>query len=249
MEIGPDNVGAFFAEPIQGAGGVVVPPKGYFKRAWELCQKHDILFIADEVVTGFGRLGHWFASEDVFGVTPDMITCAKGLTSGYLPLGATLINDKIFDTISQDDPDRYFPHGFTYGAHPVCCAAALKNIEIMERENLLNNVQELAPYFQSEMKKLEELPIVGEVRGEGFMVCVENVMNKETKELFPDELNIGKWVSDSAEKQGLIVRPIAHLNVMSPALNITKDDIDLIVSSLKKAIEQTYADLKAEGHL
>jgi putrescine---pyruvate transaminase len=245
---GEDTVAAFFAEPILGAGGVIVPPQGYHQRTWELCQKYDILYVSDEVVTAFGRLGHWFASEDEFNIQPDIITCAKGLTSGYQPLGATIYSDKIHQVISEEGHGRCFAHGFTYSGHPVACAAALKNIEIMERENLGGNVSELSPYFKQRLESLLDLPIVGDVRGRGFMWCVEFVANKENYELFPEEMDIGKRISNFADSKGLIVRPIVHLNVMSPPLNLTREDIDFIVDTLRSSIEETVAELNAEGY-
>jgi len=249
IELGTDNVAAFFAEPIMGAGGVIVAPDGYLKRMHAMCKQYDILFVADEVVTAFGRLGHWFACEDEFGIVPDMITCAKGLSSGYQPIGALLFSDAIWDVLDEKDSDRCFAHGFTYSARPVACAAALKNIEILEREKLLENVKEVGPYFQSQLKTLEDLPIVGQVRGLKFMACVEYVANKETKALFPEELDIGKRISNHADKLGLITRAIVHLNVMSPPLIMTRDDVDFIVSTLRQSIELAIADLKEEGLL
>lgn len=248
-ELGADNVAAFFAEPILGSGGVIVPPTGYNRRIWELCQQHDILFVADEVVTAFGRVGHWFASEDLFGVQPDIITCAKGLTSGYLPLGATLFSDRIYDVISSGDSDRYFASGYTYSGHPVACAAALKNIEIIERERLLDRVVDVGDYFEQRLQTLHDLPLVGDVRGMRFMMCVENVADKASRRLFPDSLNIGKWISDRAEARGLIVRPIVHLNVMSPPLTMDRAEVDFIVEKLGAAIEHTHHDLRKAGHL
>ncbi|MEX2964131.1 aminotransferase [Microbulbifer sp. TYP-18] len=245
---GADKVAAFFAEPILGAGGVIVPPQGYHQRTWELCKKYDILYVSDEVVTAFGRLGHWFASQDAFGIQPDIIICAKGLTSGYQPLGATIYSDRIHQVISEEGHGRCFAHGFTYSGHPVACAAALKNIEILERENLAGNVSQLAPYFEKRLKSLLDLPIVGDVRGRGFMWCVEFVANKETCELFPEELDIGKCISNIADTKGLIVRPIVHLNVMSPPLDLTRDEIDFIVDTLRSSIEATVAELGREGY-
>ena len=245
-EIGPGRVGAFFAEPVMGAGGVLVPPKGYIKRMREVCRKHDILYISDEVVTAFGRLGHWFASEDVFGIVPDIICTAKGLSSGYLPIGAVIYSDRIHEVIS-DGSGHYYSSGFTYSGHPVCCAAALTNIEIMEREGILEHVREVGPYFGERLNDLAELPIVGNVRGLGLMRCVENVMNKMTREWFPDSVAIGNRISDAAEKAGVLVRPIGRLNVMSPPLVITKEEIDLVVSRLGRAIEQVQTELAREG--
>ena len=248
VTLGADNVAAFFAEPIMGAGGVIVPPKGYHEKTWEICKKYDVLYVSDEVVTAFGRLGHWFTSKDVFNIQPDIIISAKGLTSGYLPLGATIFSDAIWDVISEDGHDRCFAHGFTYSGHPVACAAALKNIEIMEREQLLENVKSLSPYLQEKLETLKDLPIVGDVRGQGFMWCVEFVANKDTFELFPEEMDIGKQISNHADSKGLIVRPIVHLNVMSPPLTLTKVDIDFIVDTLRSSIEATLLDLVEQGY-
>lgn len=246
---GSDGVAAFFAEPIMGAGGVIVAPEGYLRRMYDTCKKYDILYISDEVVTAFGRLGHWFASEDEFGIVPDMITSAKGLTSGYQPLGALLFSDEIWDVLNAENSGRCFAHGFTYSGHPVACAAALKNIEILDKENLLGNVKEVGPYFQQQLKTLEELEIVGQVRGMQFMACVEYVANKDSKALFDEELDIGKRIANHADALGLITRPIVHLNVMSPPLTMTRDDVDFIVATLRQAIEATMQELKAEGSL
>lgn len=248
LDLGADKIAAFYAEPILGSGGVIVPPKGYNRRTWELCRKYDIIYVADEVVTAFGRLGHWFASKDVFDIEPDIICCAKGLTSAYLPLGAVIFSDRIYEKLGNDE-DRWFTGGYTYSGHPVCCVAALKNIEIMEREKIFENVREVGPYFEQQLHTLLDLPIVGDVRGQMFMMCVVNVMNKETKEFFAPEVNIGKRISNHAEQQGVIVRPAADLNIMSPSLTMTKEDVDFIVARLRKAIELTMGDLRAEGIL
>lgn len=245
--VGADRIGGFIAEPIQASGGVIVPPAGYLRRMWEVCQKHDILFIADEVVTAFGRLGHWFASEAEFGVVPDMITCAKGLTSGYLPLGALIFSDRIWDVMAAKG-ERWFTSGFTYSGHPVSCAAALKSIEIIEREGLLENAATVGDYFLDRLQGLEALPLVGQVRGRRLMVCVENVANKLTKEPLPDGVNESKRISDAAEAMGLMVRPIGHLNVMSPPLTITEGQVDFVVETLERAIRKVTDELVREGH-
>lgn len=235
LDIGSDKVAAFFAEPILGAGGVILPPQGYHQRTHAVCKKHDVLYVSDEVVTAFGRLGHWFASESVFGIQPDIITCAKGLSSGYLPLGATIYSDEMHNVISEPGTDRCFTNGYTYSGHPVCCAAALKNIEIMERENIFQNAISVGDYFGEQLKTLLDLPIVGEVRGYRLMQCVEYVANKDTKENFPDSIDIGKVISDIADSKGLMVRPIGNLNVMSPPLIITKEQVDFIVKTLRES--------------
>jgi len=246
--LGAENVAAFFAEPIMGAGGVLVPPPGYLQGMRDLCTEYRVLFVADEVVTAFGRLGHFFASEDEFGIVPDIINSAKGLTSAYAPLSATLISDEIYDVISVPQAEgSVFAHGFTYSGHPVCCAAALKNIEIMEREDLCGHVRRVGPYFSERLATLSDLGIVGDVRGSHFMQCVENVADKETRQLFDPSVHVGDRVANACEKRGLIVRPIAHLNVLSPPLVLTTDQIDWMVDVLREGIIEVQADLLAEG--
>lgn len=244
--VGADRIGGFFAEPIQASGGVIVPPDGYLKRMWEACRRHDILFVADEVVTAFGRLGHWFASWDEFGVQPDIICTAKGLSSGYIPIGAVIFSDRVWAAMAADG-ERWFTSGYTYSGHPVACAAALKNIEIMEREDLLGNAARVGAVFEARMKELASLPLVGDVRGRKLMVCVENVADKATKTLLPDELDVGKRISDASEAMGLMVRPIAHLNVMSPPLILTEDDVDFVGRTLEKAITQVTDRFVKDG--
>jgi len=247
-EIGPDNVAAFIAEPVMGAGGVIVPPPGYHARTAEVCRKYEVLYISDEVVTGFGRLGHFFASEPVFDLSPDIIVSAKGISSGYLPLSATLFSDAIYDVISvPQSKGGLFTHGFTYSGHPVICAVGLKNIEIMEREKICEHVREVGPYFESQLDGLRDLAIVGDVRGKCFMMCVENVANKETKELFDGDIAIGDRIAKHAQARGLIVRPLGHLNVMSPPLILTRGQIDSLVGILRESIEATQDDLVREG--
>ncbi len=237
ISLGQDNTAAFIAEPVVGAGGVLVAPQGYHRRMKEVCEKYDVLYISDEVVTAFGRLGHFFVSEEMFNVTPDIICAAKGISSGYLPLGATLINDKIYDVISKPQIEGgLFTQGFTYSGHPVCSAAALKNIEIIEEDNLLEHVRDAGKYFEKKVKELERLPIVGNVRGSHFMIGLEQVADKKTKELFPAKLQIGKMIAKAAQKRGLIVRPIGHLCVLSPALILTKEQINTLVSILEESL-------------
>ena len=246
--LGAENVAAFFAEPIMGAGGVLMPPPGYLKGMRELCTEFGILYVSDEVVTAFGRLGQFFASEDVFGIVPDIINTAKGLTSGYSPLSATLISDEIYDVISKPQaPGAMFTHGFTYSGHPVSCAAALANIEIMEREDLCGHVRRVGPHLESRLATLNDLEIVGDVRGSHFMMCVENLADKDTKELFAPEIQVGNRVADACERQGLIVRPVGHLNVMSPPLVLTVEQIDWMVDVLRQSIIDVQNDLVAEG--
>jgi adenosylmethionine-8-amino-7-oxononanoate aminotransferase len=245
LEVGPEKVACFIAEPIMGAGGMIVPPPGYQKRTFEVCRKHDVLYISDEVVTGFGRLGHMFASQDVFGFTPDVLTCAKGLTSGYLPLSATILSEDIYDVISA--PGAAFFHGFTYTGHPVACAAGLKNIEILEREDICGNVRRTGPMFEAALQGLRDLELVGDVRGSHFMMCIESVADRETKALLPEPVNVGKRIADACQKRGLIVRPLGHLNILSPPLIVTDAQIEEIAQTLRGAIRETMDDLVREG--
>ena len=248
VELGSENVAAFFAEPIMGAGGVIVPPEGYHRRTQEVCRRYGVLYVSDEVVTAFGRLGQMFSSEPLFGLAPDVITCAKGITSGYVPLGASLFSDEIYDVICSPDPKlENFLHGFTYSGHALCCAVALKNIEIIEREGICEHVREVGPYFKKRLASLEELPLVGEVRGSHFMLCVESVADKRTKEKLPKEVDIGTRIADHCETRGVIVRPIDHLSVISPPLILTRDQIDELVEILGASIRATADDLVREG--
>ena len=243
LELGPERVAAFIAEPILASGGVIVPPRGYHRRCLELCRKHDILYICDEVVTGFGRLGHFFASEPVFDIVPDLITCAKGLTSGYVPLGALLISDRILEQVSGEG--AVFSNGFTYSAHPVACAAALKNIEIMEREGLMEHAREVGAYMQEQLRALQQMPLVAEVRGLGLMACVQcAIPGKESLEL---DYAIGNRIDAHCQRLGLIVRPLYHMCVMSPPLVITTEQIDDMVGILRRGIDLATEDLQNEG--
>ena len=247
LTLGADNVAAFFAEPIMGSGGVIIPPKGYHRRMWEICQRHDLLYVADEVVTSFGRLGAFFASEDVFGMQPDIITTAKGLTSGYLPLGACIFSERIWQVIGEPGKGRCFTHGFTYSGHPVSCVAALKNIEIIERENLLAHVEDVGVYLEQRLHTLADLPLVGDIRCQRLMACIEFVADKRSKALLPDAVNIGEKIHLRAQAKGLLVRPIGHLNVMSPPLIITNAQVDEVVETLRQCILVTAAELRQSG--
>ena len=248
LELGPENVACFIAEPIMGAGGVIVPPPGYHRRTREVCDRYEVLYISDEVVTGFGRLGHFFASESVFDFVPDIITCAKGISSGYVPLSATLLSEAMYDVISVPQSEgAMFTHGFTYSGHPISCAAGLKNIEIMERDDICGYVRDVGPYLEEQLASLLEHPIVGDVRGSHFMMCIENVADKETKALLPAEAAIGNRIAAHCQSRGVIVRPIAHLNVLSPPLILTRQQIDTVVEVLHDSIRATQDDLIREG--
>jgi len=241
-EIGPDRIGAFIAEPILCSGGVIIPPKGYHQRTLEVCRAHDILYISDEVVTGFGRLGHWFASQEVFGIEPDIITCAKGITSGYLPLGACIISDRVMDRMTGADHDVLFPNGYTYSAHPVCCAAALKNIEIIEREGLLGHVQTVAPHFQARLKALEASPVIGDARGMGLLGCLEGLLDAGRDTPLEVQRTLGARLDAACEARGLIVRPLINMCVFSPPLTISPAEIDAMFDIIEDALTEVEPD-------
>jgi len=245
LEIGPKKVAAYIAEPVLASGGCIIPPKNYIKRFWEICKKYDVLYIADEVVTGFGRLGYFFSSQEEFGIIPDIITTAKGITSGYIPLGAVLISDKLIKNISKES--SMFFHGFTYSGHPASCAAALKNIEILKRDKILEHVIEIAPYFHDKLQELYKIPIVGDVRGMGLMAGVECVIDKKSKNPLVLDQAIASRIDQESLKLGLIIRPIYHICVLSPALIITKEQIDDLVNKLFQAITNATKKLEEEG--
>ena len=238
-EIGAENIGAFIAEPVLSSGGVIVPPEGYHKRTLELCRANDILYISDEVVTGFGRLGHWFASEEVFGIQPDIITCAKGLTSGYLPLGACIISDRVMEQMSHLGTPSSYTNGYTYSGHPVSCIAALTNIEIFEREGLLEHVRAVTPQFQARLADLKKYSIVGAARGMGLLGCIEGKADD-----LEAERKLGSMIDAACEEMGLIVRPLINMAVFSPPLIITPEEIDGMFDILERAIQQVEAQLK-----
>jgi adenosylmethionine-8-amino-7-oxononanoate aminotransferase len=243
--LGAENIACFIAEPIMGAGGVIVPPDGYHRRAREICNEYDIKYIADEVVTAFGRLGHMFSSQEVFGIEPDIITTAKGLTSGYQPMSATIMSEEIFEVISA--PGTMFLHGMTYSGHPACAAAALANIAIMERESIPARVRVCGKIFEGRLRGLEDLEIVGQVRGSHFMMGLEFVRDRETREVFAEEIKIGQRVARAAQSRGLIVRPLGNMTVMSPPLIMTEAQIDEMAAILRDSISAVTDDLKEQG--
>ena len=239
--IGAENICAFIAEPIQGAGGVIAAPAGYHRRVWEVCQANDIKYISDEVVTSFGRLGHFFASQDVFDIVPDIITTAKGLTSGYQPLSATIVSDEIHDVISG--PEGMFLHGMTYSGHPAAAAAGLANIEIMERDGIPQRVQSTGAYFETRLRGLTDIEMVGEVRGSHFMIGIEFVRDRETKESHAPEVQVGLQVARACQKRGLIARPLGNVLILSPTLIMDEPMIDQIEAILRDAILEVAAGL------
>ena len=249
VEVGPENIMAFIAEPILASGGVIVPPKNYYYRCWQTIKKHDIVFIADEVVTAFGRLGHWFASEKVFGVIPDIIVFAKGITSGYIPMGGYAVSEKYMESFSGDEADGcLYSNGYTWSGSPVACAAALASWDILKSENLLQHVLEVGPYFQEQLQTLNDIPIVGNVRGHGLMAAVEmTVKGKDEEDLLDKDYAVGGLVDKHCQRMGLLVRPFINICIISPPLIISREEIDDLVSILRKGLELTMKDLKKNG--
>ncbi len=247
-QLGADNIAAFFAEPIMGAGGVLVAPAGYHRRAQEICRANDILFIADEVVTGFCRLGEWFVSETLYDCQPDMIVSAKGISSGYIPLGATIVSDEVYAEIARPQVEGgSLSMGFTYSGHAVACAAALKNIEIMEREDLCQHVRDTGPALLRELQPLADLPIVGDIRGSHFMVGIELVADRQRKSAFEPTVGSASRVFKRCLSRGLIVRPVGNVIVLSPPLIFTAEHCRQVAATLYDSINETAAELKVAG--
>lgn len=248
-ELGPHTVAAFLAEPLLASGGVIIPPVGYHARVKAICEQHDIIYISDEVVTGFGRCGEWFASEKVFGVTPDIITFAKGVTSGYVPLGGLAISQALLDRVSGENAKgSYFTNGYTYTGHPVSCAAALANIAVMEKNDLLTHVKEMSTHFADALRSLRDLPLVADVRSSGLVGCVECLADKTHAVADDFDKKIGARIDAICFDLGLIVRPIGHMCVLSPPLIIGREEIDHMVAILRKGILQA-ADELARGEI
>lgn len=241
-ELGADSVAAVIAEPIQGAGGVIIPPASYFPELQRICQEHDVLLIADEVICGFGRTGEWFGS-DLFGIKPDLMTLAKGITSGYLPLSAVMVGEKVAGTLIDEGGEFY--HGFTYSGHPVACAVALANIRILEREGLVDRTRtDIGPYLQDRLREtFADHPIVGEVRGVGLIAAIELVDDKKTRRRFPDYGDVGTQCRNHCFANDLVMRAVRDAMVLSPPLVISRDEVDELVRRAKSAIDATARDL------
>ena len=246
-EHGIENIAGFIAEPIQGAGGVIIPPETYWPEVQNIIDRYEILLIADEVITGFGRLGDWFASS-IYEIKPDLISFAKGVTSGYLPLGGVLVNNRVANTIIDEGGE--FAHGFTYSGHPAACAVALKNIEIIKEEKILDEVKsKTAPYLKEEWLKLADHPLVGEARIKGLMGAIELCANKETRERFSsegrftslDEISAGSLCRDLSINNGLVMRAVGDTMIIAPPLIINQEQIDELIIKATKTLDDTLA--------
>lgn len=244
---GPDTVAAFFAEPVQGGGGAITPPKGYFEKIQPILKKYDILFVADEVICGFGRTGNMWGSE-TYGLEPDMVSCAKALSASYQPISALMINDKIYQAmISESKKLGTFGHGFTYGGHPVACAVALETLKIYDERDILGHVRKVSPLMQDGLKATEDHPLVGNARGIGLIAGVEIMADKAKRIPFAPEQKAGVVVQDECQKAGLIVRAIGDRIAFTPPLIITAAEIDEMLTKFRKGLDGALARLKPVG--
>ena len=237
---GPETIAAFIAEPVMGAGGVIVPPKTYFEKIQPILKEHDILFIVDEVICGFGRTGNMFATE-TFKLEPDIITVAKALSSAYLPISGLLINEKVTEPIYRNSGEiGTFGHGFTYSAHPVCAAVALETLKIYAERDIVGHVRQVMPRFGKAVQAFADHPMVGEVRSVGVVAGIELVKNKETKESFDAAQGVGAHMAARALEHGLVVRAVPGDTVtLCPPLIINDDEIDMVFDRLGQALEDT----------
>ena len=241
LDLGPDNVAAFIGEPIQGAGGVLIPPETYWPEIQRICRQYDILLIADEVICGFGRTGHWFGS-DHFEIKPDFMTLAKGITSGYLPLSAVMVGDRVAETLIEKGGE--FTHGYTYSGHPVACAVAIENIRILKEEGLIERVQtETGPYLAERLQGLADHPLVGEVRSVGFVGAIELVKDKEKRAFFDPIGEVGTICRDHCFEIGIVMRAVRDTMVFSPPLIWERAQIDEFFDLAREALDRTHADV------
>jgi 4-aminobutyrate---pyruvate transaminase len=246
---GPDTIAAFIAEPVMGAGGVLVPPRGYFEKMMAVCAAHDIFMIADEVICGFGRLGEWFGSP-VLGYRPDAISVAKALTSAYLPVGAVMIPEVMYQAlVTESEKLGTFGHGFTYSGHPVGTAVALKTLEIYRRDGIIAGAAAKAPQFQARLKALGDHQLVGEARGVGLVGALELVADKPSRKAFPPKAGLGAKAARFAEEEGLILRAVGDALTFCPPLIIAPDEIDDLFDRAARTLDRAHGYARSEGLL
>ena len=249
LDEGPDTVAAFIAEPLMGAGGVLIPPATYFEKIQAVLKKYDVLLVADEVINGFGRTGNMWGSQ-TFGLKPDLMTCAKQLSSAYLPISALMISDKVYQAmVSESEKLGQFGHGSTYGGHPVSAAVALETLKIYEERDILGHARRVSPRLQDGLRQFADHELVGEVRGIGLIGAVEMVANKETKQSFDPKAMVGAYAVGRAREHGLILRPITDSVAFCPPMIINEEDIDEMLVAFGKALDDTAVWVKNEGLL
>jgi 4-aminobutyrate--pyruvate transaminase len=244
---GPETIAAMIAEPVMGAGGVLLPPATYFDKIQAVLRKYDVLFIADEVICGFCRTGEMWGTV-TYGLKPDMISCAKALSAGYLPIGAVMISQAIFDVlVKQSEKIGVFSHGFTYSGHPVTSAVALETLKIYEQDDVLSHVRRMAPRMQAGLRRFADHPLVGEVRGIGLMGAVELVANKATKASFDPAAAVGGYLVKRAHHHGVILRPLGDSIAFCPPLIIKEAEIDLMLEGFTRALDDTFSMVRERG--
>jgi len=243
-ELGKDNVAAFIAEPVQGAGGVIVPPSTYWPEIQRICDAYDVLLIADEVICGFGRTGKWFGSE-TFDIRPDIMTIAKGLSSGYMPISGSVVSDRIAEEFAQKGGD--FFHGYTYSGHPVAAAVALENLRIMEEEKIVDHAAAISPYFAEKWSTLGDHPLVGEVRLCGLLGAIQMRPDANSRAPFAQPGAVGKVFKDIAPENGVMLRAVKDSIACSPPLVITNAEVDELVAAAWKTLDMTQAKAEADG--
>jgi 4-aminobutyrate--pyruvate transaminase len=243
----PETVAAFIAEPVMGAGGVIVPPRTYFEKIQKVLKKYEVLLIADEVICGFGRTGNMFGSES-YGLKPDIMTVAKALSSAYLPISATIINDELYQAfVAQSEKIGVFAHGFTYSAHPVACAVALETLKIYEERDILGHVRKVGPQLQEGLRRFASHPLVGEIRGVGLLAGVELVKDQASKAPFDPKQGVGAIFAARAQEHGLIVRAMVDSVALCPPLIITGDEVEEMLRRFGRALEDTAAAVARAG--
>jgi 4-aminobutyrate--pyruvate transaminase len=244
---GPDTIAAFIAEPVNGAGGVIVPPRDYFPRVQQVLRRYDILFIADEVICGFGRTGNMFGCE-TFGIEPDIMTVAKALSSAYLPISATVISEKIAEAITAHSGKLgNFAHGFTYAGHPVSAAVAVETLKIYAERDILSQVRTVGPHLQERLQALSAHPLVGEARGVGLIGAVHIVADKASRAALPPTAGIGPLIQQSAMDRGVLLRAGPDAVYVCPPLIITTAEIDELMGALSAALDDGYAEARRRG--
>ena len=247
LELGADRVAAFIGEPVQGAGGVIIPPPNYWKEIQRICDKYGVLLISDEVICGFGRLGRWFGCEH-FGTKPDFITFAKGVTSGYIPLGGTIISDRVADVLIEKGGE--FNHGYTYSGHPVACAVGLESIRIFQRENIVEKVaKDTAPYFAKQFLSLADHPLVGHAQTLGMMAGLVLAKDKARKLGFDPDAGVGMLCRAHCFREGVIMRAVGDRMIIAPPLIISHGEIDAMIALIRRCLDLTLSELKSLGLL
>lgn len=247
LELGPENVAGFLAEPLQGAGGVIIPPSTYWPEIQRICRKYDILLAADEVICGFGRTGRWFGS-DTYLIEADLMSVAKGLTSGYVPLSAMLVGERVADMLIAEGGEYY--HGFTYSGHPVACAVALANLDVIERDRLVEASSRQGDKLRAALRdRLADHPLVGEIRGVGLVGAIELTADKRTQAFFPEEADVGMRCRNHCFRNDFIMRAVRDTMIFAPPFIIDDEQIEEFVSRAAHAIDLTYAEVKDAGLL